>query len=102
MKMISGSKKQRRIRPAEAVRSVVDGQGITFLHIGRGKLFRANEVGSMIWVGIEQGRTPEGIVEGLQRHYGIPRPKAASDVARFLEVLEQAGLAVGSGGAACY
>jgi hypothetical protein len=99
--MISGSKNQKRMRPAEAVRSVADGHGITFLHIGRGKLFRSNEVGLMIWVGLEHGLTPEGIVEGLQRHYGIPRPQAASDVARFLEVLEQAGLAVGHGSAAC-
>ena len=75
----------------EASASAHDG-GIVILHTGRGRVFSSNKTGAVIWRGIEQGRSLDGIVDEISSEFQIAGPTARSHTLTFLAALEQQAL----------
>lgn len=75
----------------EATASLHD-DGIVILHIGQGRVFSSNKTGALIWQGIEQRRSLEGIVAELSGEFQIAGPTAREHTFSFLAALEQQAL----------
>jgi hypothetical protein len=72
----------------EATASTHD-DGIVILHTGKGRVFSSNSTGALIWRGIEQRRSLDGIVEELSGKFQITGPTARAHTLKFLAALEQ-------------
>lgn len=66
--------------------------GIVILHTGKGHVFSSNKTGALIWRGLEQGHSLEGIVAEVSDQFHIPGPTARLDTVNFLAALEQQAL----------
>ena len=66
--------------------------GIVILHAGKGRVFRSNETGTVIWRGIEQGLSLDGIVEEISNTFQIAATTARAHALKFLAALEQQAL----------
>jgi hypothetical protein len=55
-------------------------------------LHELNEVGTCLWLALEQPATPEQLVDVLVSEYAVSRTQAANDVAEFLHELTDRGL----------
>lgn len=75
----------------EAVSSLND-SGIVILHTGKGRVFSSNKTGALIWQGIEQRQSLEGIVETISGQFQIAGPTARAHTLNFLAALEQQSL----------
>ena len=75
----------------EATASTHD-DGIVILHTGKGRMFSANKTGALIWRGIEQRRSLDGIVEEISGEFQIAGPTARVHTLNFLAALEQQAL----------
>jgi Ni,Fe-hydrogenase III large subunit len=63
--------------------------GIVILHTGNGRVFSANKSGALIWRGIEQRRSLDGIVEEITREFQIAGTTARVHTLNFLAALER-------------
>ncbi len=72
----------------EATASVHD-EGIVILHTGKGRVFSSNKAGALIWRGLEQRRSLDGIVDEIRREFQIAGPTARVHTANFLAALER-------------
>ena len=72
----------------EATASAHD-DGIVILHTGNGRVFSANQSGALIWRGLEQRRSLDGIVEEICREFQIAGTTARVHMLNFLAALEQ-------------
>jgi hypothetical protein len=75
----------------EATASAHD-DGIVILHTGKGRVFSSNKIGALIWRGIEQQRSVDGIVEEISRQFEIAVTTARVHTLNFLAALEQQSL----------
>ena len=75
----------------EATASAHD-EGIVILHIAKGRVFGSNKTGALIWRGIEQRRSFEGIVDEISSEFQIAGPTARVHTLSFLAALEQQSL----------
>ncbi|HEX3252743.1 MAG TPA: PqqD family protein [Pyrinomonadaceae bacterium] len=75
----------------EATASTHD-DGIVILHTGKGRVFSSNKTGALIWRGIEQRCSLEGIVAELSDQFQIAGPTARAHTLRFLAALQQQAL----------
>jgi len=75
----------------EATSSAHDG-GIVILHTGKGRVFSSNKTGTVIWRGIEQGRSLNSIVEEITSKFQIAATTARAHALKFLAALEQQAL----------
>lgn len=75
----------------EATASVHD-DGIVILHTGKGRVFSSNKSGALIWRGIEQRRSLDGIVEEISREFQIAGTTAHVHALNFLTALERQAL----------
>jgi len=75
----------------EATASTHD-DGIVILHTGKGRVFSSNKSGALIWRGIEQRRSLDGIVEEISGEFQIARTTARTHTLNFLAALEQHAL----------
>ena len=66
--------------------------GIVILHTGKGRVFSSNKTGALIWRGIEQRRSLDGIVDELSSEFQITGPTARRHALSFLAALEQQAL----------
>ena len=66
--------------------------GIVILHTGKGCVFSSNKTGALIWRGLEQGRSLEGIVAEISGEFQIAGPTARAHTLSFLAALEQHAL----------
>ena len=66
--------------------------GIVILHTGKGRVFSSNRTGAVIWRGIEQGRSFDGILEEVRSEFQIAGPTARAHTLKFLAALEQHAL----------
>src|SRR6187397_3090350 len=65
--------------------------GVVFLHMETGVLFKANRIGARIWEGVLNQDDAETIVSGISRDYAVPLSLVAKDTAGFLADLEAQG-----------
>ena len=75
----------------EATASTHD-DGIVILHTGKGRVFSSNKSGALIWRGIEQRRSLDGIVEEISGEFQIAGTTARAHTLNFLAALEQHAL----------
>ena len=66
--------------------------GLVILHTGKGRVFSSNKTGTVIWGGIEQGRSLDGIVEEISSTFQIAATTARAHTLKFLAALEQQAL----------
>jgi len=66
--------------------------GIALMNIANGKLFSLNSIGAQIWHGLENGQTPESILNGVCANYRVSRASASMHLDAFLAELQQQGL----------
>ncbi|HEU4509299.1 MAG TPA: PqqD family protein [Pyrinomonadaceae bacterium] len=62
--------------------------GIVILHTGKGRVFSSNKSGALIWRGIEQRRSLDGLVEEISREFQIAGATARAHTLNFLAALE--------------
>jgi hypothetical protein len=65
--------------------------GVVFLHLETGVLFKANRVGALIWEGVLKDNTLETIALQISREFAVPASRVAQDTAGFLADLEAQG-----------
>ena len=75
----------------EATASTHD-DGIVILHTGKGRVFSSNKIGALIWRGIEQRRSLDGIVKEISGEFQIAGTTARTHTLNFLAALEQHAL----------
>ena len=75
----------------EATASTHD-DGIVILHTGKGRVFSSNKTGALIWRGIEQRRSLDGIVEEISGEFQIAGTTARAHTLNFLAALERQSL----------
>ena len=75
----------------EATTSAHD-DGIVFLHTGKGRVFSSNKIGALIWRGLEQRRSVEGIIEEISGEFEIAGTTARVHTLNFLAALERQSL----------
>ncbi|HET7287250.1 MAG TPA: PqqD family protein [Pyrinomonadaceae bacterium] len=66
--------------------------GIVILHTGKGRVFSSNKTGALIWRGIEQQRSLDGIAEEISGEFQIAGTTARAHTLNFLAALEQQSL----------
>src|SRR5258705_116420 len=69
--------------PAD-VRASIEEDGVVFLHIGDGKLFRTNATGRRIWQLLLEQRPVNTIAEQLSVEYGVPSARIERDARVFV------------------
>ena len=65
------------------------GDGIVILHTGKGRIFSSNKTGALIWRGIEERRSLDGIVEEISREFQLAVTTARAHTLNFLAALER-------------
>ena len=75
----------------EATASTHD-DGVVILHTGKGRVFSSNKAGALIWRGIEQRWSLDGIVEEISSKFQIAGSTARAHTLKFLAALEQQAL----------
>ena len=66
--------------------------GMALMNIANGKLFSLNAIAAQIWRGLENGQTPETILNGVCSNYRVSRASASMHLDAFLAELQQQGL----------
>ena len=66
--------------------------GIVILHAGKGRVFSSNKTGALIWRGIAQRRSLDGIVAEISDEFHIAGPTARAHTLDFLAALEHHAL----------
>lgn len=66
--------------------------GIVILHTGKGRVFSSNKSGALIWRGIQQRRSLDGIVAEISGEFQIAGTTAREHALNFLAALEQQAL----------
>ncbi len=62
------------------------------LDIDRGKIFRLNGIGALIFQRLTERQTTIQIITEIGQTYGIPLEVVEADVIEFLDLLEKQGL----------
>ncbi len=73
----------------------VSDQGVVFLHLGTGQLFRSNRVGAAIWRGIADGQDLPAIAARIGGEYAVPENEVLRDASRFVAALKAEGFLAG-------
>ena len=77
--------------PEHVVFQVLDGQAVV-LNLDSGRYFGLNEVGTVFWQGLEQGRSLKQITESLLERYEVDRDVLERDLAELMTDLKQRNL----------
>jgi Coenzyme PQQ synthesis protein D (PqqD) len=76
---------------SEAAASIHE-NGIVILHVGKGRVYAANETGARIWRGIVQEQSLNTIATKISDEYQIPITEAYEHVSAFISDLERHSL----------
>jgi len=79
------------IVPSPEVRASLQEDGVVFLHLRSGIVFRSNRIGAAIWKGLGRRQDLASIASEIGREYGISAEQAARDAARFVAQLDAQG-----------
>ena len=79
----------RNVTPVkDVIYTDFDGEEGILVDLNTKQYFRLNETGSMIWRGLEKGRSVEDIVSEMQTAYEVSSEHARASVERLLRNLE--------------
>jgi len=73
-------------------RASVRPDGVVFLHVGSGSVFKSNAIGARIWQGLLEREAVDTIAADISREYTVPREQVERDAAGFIADLETEGL----------
>jgi hypothetical protein len=82
------------LRPSPDVRASVEQEGVAFLQIRSGSVFRSNRIGATIWQGLVDREEPAMIAGRISAEYGVPVERVRPDVNEFVTRLEKNGFLV--------
>ena len=77
--------------PSSDVRASVQQDGVVFLHLGSGIVFRSNRIGAAIWRALGRRQDFAAIASEIGREYGVPVEQASRDAWGFITQLETQG-----------
>jgi len=84
-----------RYRQSADAQSSLVGDRVVLYHRQTQKALVLNPTGSRVWQELGTARTEAELAEGLCRAYpGLPAPRAAEDVAKYLQQLDEHQLLV--------
>jgi hypothetical protein len=83
----SAPEEKSKIVISPFARTTESKDGIVWLQLEEGLVFRANSIGARIWRGLVEEREPDAIAEDISREYGAKRETVSADVVDFLEEL---------------
>src|SRR5580765_463374 len=81
-----------RLSISPDARASVRPDGVVFLPVGSGSVFRSNPIGARIWRGLLEREGMDSIAAHISREYAVPREQVEQDAACFVADLETAGL----------
>ena len=58
------------------------------LHLKRGEYFGMDSIGTRIWTGLNEGRSPREICKEVAADHGVPLEQVQDDARKFLEDLQ--------------
>jgi len=73
------------------VRASLHEDGVVFLDVRGGAVYRSNRIGAAIWKGISGREELGAIALQISRDYGVPLEQAMEDAVAFLRQLETRG-----------
>src|SRR5258707_2725286 len=73
-------------------RASVQADGVVFLHLGSGSVFRSNRIGARIWRGLLEREDMDSLAAHISREYAVPRDQVDQDAAGFIADLQTQGL----------
>jgi hypothetical protein len=73
-------------------RASVQTDGVVFLQLGSGSVFRSNRIGARIWRGLLEREEMDSIAARISHEYAVPREQVDQDAAGFIADLEKQGL----------
>lgn len=76
-------------RVPNGVRSTQSQDGAIVLDIQRGRVFRLNVTGALIYARLQQGHSHTEIVKAITEEMGVAQETAEKDVSDFVQTLEQ-------------
>lgn len=79
----------------QAVYRALAGEGGVLLHLESGAYHGLNEMGTLIWGLLDEGKTFDGLVEELRDHLLDPPDDLGGEVERFLADLRERDLLAG-------
>ena len=80
--------------PSPDVRASLEANGVVFLNLRSGIVFRSNRIGAAIWRGLGSHMEVTAIASGIGREYSIPEEQAVEDTTAFVGQLEAQGFLV--------
>jgi hypothetical protein len=83
---------QSALRISPSVRAGTDGGSLIVLDIRSGRLFRSNQTGSLIWLGLAANQPLEAIAIELSTEYGLTPVEVLQSVAEYVRQLLDLGL----------
>src|SRR5437016_3649669 len=84
--------KEVRFAVSPDARASVQADGVVFLHLASGSVFRCNRIGARIWRGLLERQGMDSITAQISREYAVPREQVDHDAAGFVADLETEGL----------
>src|SRR5438034_6838219 len=72
-------------------RASVQADGVVFLHLGSGSVFRCNRIGARIWRGLLEREDMDSLAAHISREYAVPRDQVDQDTAGFIADLQTQG-----------
>lgn len=81
----------KSVIPSPDVRASLQEDGVVFLNLRSGIVFRSNRIGAAIWKGLGGRREPAAIASEIGREYGVRAEQAMRDTAAFIAQLEAQG-----------
>ncbi|MFN3231288.1 MAG: PqqD family protein [Alphaproteobacteria bacterium] len=82
-----------RVNTPDVTSKVMDGEAI-IIDLSTGIYYSIDDVGALIWKGIEDGRSQNDILQLMVNAFDVAEETASADLARLLGELEAAGLTV--------
>lgn len=71
----------------DAIANPVGGETV-ILHLGNGKYFGLDAIGTRLWEGLKAGKLPLEVGEQLLEEYDVERAVLEADLVRFLDELK--------------
>jgi hypothetical protein len=91
--LLSSFREHFRVGPfADTIRRLSSADGGAVLDLRRGMMLRVNPLGARVMDLLEQGDSPERIVEKLSDEFQVALDKVRSDVSDFIESLKARGV----------
>ena len=81
-------------RIASDVKASMHSDGIVLIHHGRGTVFSANRIGTMIWNGAQERWSLNRVAGSISKEFEVPAQTAQQDTLEFMAQLAAEGLLV--------